>query len=284
MKPSSIIVLKTLLNKATNSKKLLEFLPDNEKKEILDLDQTAFFSVDDFNIERILNNVHYSWLYATLFSLEDSSDAHILMSALSFSIQDKLKKALEISHKPVELSQFAKHYCLLVFLGSLLGEADTLLPKNYLPFSEMNILLELSKVELIKLIDFLALFDVAVDLKKMVDTKSIKLINSSLSSEQKQFLKKISSYQEPYSFAPLLSEWDKTEEQFHKILHKRGLNRLGFALCLSHPDLIWYITHFLDSGRGNSLIKFSEKKISAKVVHHIRAQVLEIINFIRKSR
>ena len=130
-----------------------------------------------------------------------------------------------------------------------------------LPSAPLNSLLYLSKKELIALIDDLAMYDLAAELRQIVETKILKKIYSLLSEEQKKLLKMAVAQRETISFPRLgLDRWDRTEESLRYLLHRRGLVRLGAALSGQDPDLIWYLCHRLDIGRGSALFKFCENK------------------------
>lgn len=283
MNPSSYIVLKTLLNTSSSYEKLIGYLSTKEQERLNKISIDKPFDLSQFDTTNILNEVHYSWFIPTLESIEAVQDRLILMSSLSPTLQEKLKPSLQIKQDIIDLSDGAKEYARLILLSSLIGEEDTLLPAAYLPPSRMNFLLTLNKQELMQLVDFLGLYDLAADIKKIVDTKAIRSISSCLTPKQKTFLSGIRTYQDPSSFPSMLKEWDKKKETFHKLLHKKGLNRLAIALCTSHPDLLWYVSHFLDKGRGSTLLKLTKKKANNKTITMIRSHILDIIQLMRKS-
>jgi hypothetical protein len=102
----------------------------------------------------------------------------------------------------------------------------------------------------------------------------LKKIYSFLTEEEKKFLKNTTAHKEPYAMSRIgLEKWDGTEVSFRHLLHRRGLIRLGAALSGQDPDLIWYICHQLDIGRGMTLYKASLPEpipgISERVIRQI---------------
>jgi hypothetical protein len=275
MKESSYIVLKSILDTNQNFKRLSTFLHSDILKNLDQYDVTNSFDYLNFSTEKILDLIHYSWLIPTFENLD--KDTSFCISALSPKVQAKLKKQFKLESSSINISSIAKEYVILVLLSSLMGSDDTILPIQYLPYSPINILATKTKEELINVINFLALIDLNTQLKKTLNTSTIKMIYKILNKDEKIFLKKVQSFKDPLSFSSFLEKWDGNEENFRKILHKRGLYRFGLALSFEHPDLIWYICHILDIGRGSSLMKMCEKKINSVISNTMQSHILEIV-------
>ncbi len=194
------------------------------------------------------------------------------------SAAKNLAKELLISSDWEELTEVATGYLRHVLIQSLLGPEDRLLPPEYIPDSPLKPLARLSKKELTRIIDFLSLYDLAADLRQIVETKILKKIYSLLSEEEKQFLKTAMAYKEHLVLARMgLDRWDGSEESFRTLLHRRGLSRLAAALSGQDPDLIWTICHQLDIGRGNALFKQCTKEPIHGVSDGIIKQIAELL-------
>ena len=165
-----------------------------------------------------------------------------------------------------------------MLLDSLVGPHDRLLPVDYLPPSPLNKHSEPSKAQLINLIDLLAMHDLAVEIRQIVETKILKKIYSFLSEEQRRFLKLTAARHEVSPPPKIgLDRWDGNEESLRHLLHKKGLARLGSALSGQDPSLAWYVCHLLDIGRGSALFKLCEREGSASAVDTAVRQVEELL-------
>jgi len=279
MRKSSCIVLKSILNTSQNFERLAPFLDDSLFDRLVALDAPKFFSYKHFLSEKILNYVHYSWLIPTLKNLKE--DLSICLACLPEKMKPILSKQFDEKPYSKEITESVKEYIHLILLNSLLGEEDVILPIQYIEYSPINILASKAKNTLIQVIDYLALFDLAKEIRKTLNTNTIKKIYSCLSDGEKKFLKRTQSLSDPVTFSSLLEKWDGTRESFRKILHKKGLYRFGLALCGSHPDLIWYVCHLLDIGRGASLMKLCEKKVNPVISDTIQSHILEILDMLK---
>jgi len=279
MRKSSYIVLKSILNASQSFERLAPFLDEELLNKLASLEAPKAFSYKHFFSENTLNNVHYSWLIPTLKNLKE--DLSFCLASLPEKMRLKLNRQFNVENYPSEITQNAKEYIHLIFLNSLLGDEDIILPIQYLEHSPINVLASKTKKTLIQIIDYLALFDLAKEIRKILNTSTIKRIYSFLSEPEKTFLKRTQSLNDPVSFSSLLEKWDGTEESFRKILHKKGLYRFGLALCGAHSDLIWYVCHLLDIGRGASLMKMCEKKVNPVISSTIQSHILEILDMLK---
>jgi hypothetical protein len=172
------------------------------------------------------------------------------------------------------------------FLFALLYEKlnfSSVKPAAFLAETTLTPLLSLSKPELIELIYYLGIYDLAQELRQIVDKSIIRNVNNALSIKKQRFLKICMHQKEKISVAKLgLMNWKGDGSQLTRVLHRRGLLRLGGALSGQHPDFIWYIVHRLDSGRGNILEKSYSKKEIPVASSALVLQVLGAINFIKK--
>ncbi len=275
---SSLIIFKGLLKNLPYEEQaaLLNFLSDKTKEQF-ELTSNIFVPLDfdKFTFNDLLSSIHYSWLVPFL----EANDKEFFLPLLEKPIASKLKShfnTMEEHRPPVFALQYFKK-CLFDYL---LEDKKDLLPKEYLPDSELNILLDFSKNELILLMDYLSLYDLAIQMHKIVDPKILKKINLYLDDNKKQFLKTKSSYKENFSFPPLALE-DKDESDFLFTLHKRGLNRFAKALSDQDGNLIWYLSHTLDVGRGKTLMKFSKEKTPREIISSITSNIIELLPIIK---
>lgn len=264
--------LKFFLSKEPSRiEELMRFLPPEEKQSLM---QAPAFSLEEGKISELpFEHIHWSWFIAVLqkYPLKEQ---RLFLSALHQSLQKHLSHELGVNPSTIKTSHTLNVF-LRQTLWNELDEDEYRLPIYFLPPSPLNILLDVEKKKLTQLIDLLSLYDLSATSSQIVETKILKKIYSFLSDDEKKFLKAMAGYKEPYPVSRIdLDKWDGTERSFRLALHKRGLSRLGAALSGQHPDLIWYVCHHLDVGRGhalmNSVARVAIPKISESLIEQIK--------------
>ena len=251
------MVLKAFLSRCPPERMvaLERFLPEEER---LILSGLPTFGTAEANISTpLLEEVHWSWFLPTLKSYPEREQSLFLHSLGDFA-KGNLQHELNLPRTVESISGSGRAFMRQILLHSLVGPKEQVIPKEYLPPSSLNVLLKLRKKELTHLIGLLSLHDFAHEMLQIVETKILKKIYSFLTEEEKKILKTTTAHKEPYSVCRIgLEKWDGTELSFRHLLHRRGLARLGAALSGQDPDLIWYVCHQLDIGRGTTLYKCS---------------------------
>ena len=200
----------------------------------------------------------------------------MFLRALGSHAEQNLGHELHLSPAEEPVSESGKAFLRQVLQYSLTGSEGTLIPVDFLPPSSLNDLLNMGKKELVRLIERLSLYDLAHELRQIVETKILKKIYSFLTDDEKKFLKANPAQKEPYPVPRIgLDRWDGTEESLRLALHRRGLARLGAALSGQDPDLIWYVCHQLDIGRGASLYKLCAKEAMPGISEWVIRQIEE---------
>lgn len=274
------MILKAFLSRCPAEKRgsLERFLPEREKLKLSTLPEFGEeITFEGFSNGGMLEQVHWSWFLPTLKTFSKREQG-LFLSALSPLAREQLAQALEISGPLEEITAVAISYLRSQLQSSLVGTHEQLLPVEYLPPSPLNQLLNLSKKELSQLVDRLALYDVAAELRHIVETKTLKKISSCLTEEQKERVKWLSTQKEAHPLPKLgLEQWDGSEESFRTLLHRRGLQRLAIALSGQDPDLIWALSHHLDIGRGNTLFKLCGKEKVVGASEMIQREIEELL-------
>jgi hypothetical protein len=163
-------------------------------------------------------------------------------------------------------------------------EAASLLPKPLLPKSEFDWMLTLSKRELIEVIDLMSMYDLADEVRHVVDRKLLQMIVGRLSQKMQRFLRSCMSQKTKLALAPMhIEQIYQNEAQFRTKLHKRGIQRLSIALSGQGVDFIWYILHTLDIGRGTLLMKQVQKEAQA-TTPAARMQLLVTLQYMKDSK
>jgi hypothetical protein len=280
---SSLIVFKGLLKNegVKEQASLLGFL-SNKMKELVENTPPIFVPLEGekFFFTNLLSEIHWSWMIP-FFETLSMKEKELILYALDETAAKKLQNYFKIHKSNETPSLLAIDYFKTLLFTNILEEKKNLLPIAYLPDSEMNLLLEFSKNELITLIDYLPLYDLSTQMHKIVDPKILKMIDSSLDENKKLFLKSKSSYKETFSFPPLKLSSEKKD--FELTLHKRGINRMAKALSFHDESLTWYLAHKLDFRRGKALLKLSKEKVHPEIAVSITLNIIDLIPIIKNK-
>ncbi|MBI3901269.1 MAG: hypothetical protein HY324_03850 [Chlamydiia bacterium] len=218
--------------------------------------------------------IHWSW-YLLRLERYTKEEQKLFLSILPQQTRNRLNQEIGLPPlPPATLKTPLKKYLEKELIHQM---APHILPPSFLPLSSLNGLLQLSKKHLVHLIDLLSLFDLVIELKQIVETKTLRKIYSFLSEEEKKFLKMIAPTNTP-SHLPW-EGWDGTKQSFRHLLHKRGLKKLKIALTGMEGDLLWYLAHLLDVGRGSFLLKPATTSVPAAIRSEVLAQIEETWNW-----
>ena len=282
---SSFVVLNGFLKKFPPAiqTSLFESLSSQAKQEL----ETAHLPLIDINLKKfctyhLLDEVHYSW-FIPFFEKLSSTEKTYFLQILNPHIRAKLCSHFSIDTTYISLSSAVKSFLKNKTAVSIYDDPN-LLPRDYLPDSELNILLDLTKKELLELLTYLSLFDLAVQMKKIVDPKIIRIIQENLTEDTYKFLLSKRHYSEPFSFLPLNLKNIVERSDFFLLLHKRAILRLAKALSDENTSLIWYVAHRLDIGRGSALINLTLKKAPPEIIKTVTSNIMEVMPIIRKKR
>lgn len=286
MDSSSWISFRYLLDRCEERKKgaLLPFLSleQQEKLKQIKASEKDPFSRCYSTKERV-HGVHYSWLITFLEPFAEQ-DKTTILSALEKPQAQKLKNYFQLKENLIPLKSKAKEYLISAVYKWLISEQKEFLPIEFLPEHPLNPLLNLSKGKLQKLVDFLGLHDLALEMKHIIKSEQIKKIQKVLPKEKQDYLKSLLKIKKHLSFTRLnLDGWDGDGEKLKAILHHRGFNRLAKALFGCHPSLLWHICHKLDTGRAKILRKFFTNINNEEAQAVLTKQVVELIPTVQKS-
>jgi hypothetical protein len=281
----SSIILRLLLNRFHKGPMdaVLKLLPEETAKKV------SSISIQTNNVGAAINvpfdvlkTVHYSWLVKELHELPESILIYLL-GLLPFAQATKLKDALKLKNEIPSFSKAVKPFVVdQVFPFLPFRDAP---PFTSIPESEMSKLAWMKKKELVEVIDFLGLYDLAEEVHNIVDKKILEKIYASLTPKKQSYLKKCLRSKEKLVTNRLnLEYWDGDNSKLLKLLHHRGLVRLGYALCGQDAGLIWHITHILDEGRGKKLLRYINEKDIPGVTKTLREQIQDVSEFFNKVR
>ena len=282
MNEQSRFVLKALISKFHKDKlsDLLRFLPKKESEYISSI---QFNEIDDLSstFKKCFDKVHYSWIIPRIEQCPQKLHYPII-SLLPEPQRTKAGKLLDVPLKNNSGSDFLKKFIRYRYFSSLFD--NNILPSEFLPPSPLNILLNFDKNELIELIDLLAMHDLVKEIRSIINKDLLKKVYSLLTHKEKKALNIcLQNKENVYSKSKsrILNNIEKNT--FRNVLHKKGLIRFGIALHDQHSGLIWHISHLLDTGRGNIVLKYSSVDEGQKFSKFFVDQINRIINMFFKK-
>jgi len=283
MQLKSSLLFKVLLNHfhPGTGESFLKNLPPNEPKEILKQPTTSVETAAALSWpQELIKRIHYSWLAPIIQQFPLLVQTSIVGSLTDYQ-SSGLKKLLKINTFPAELSPPIKTFLLFYLFQK--WQPTEAIPIQYLPPSPLTPLLDLSKNELVEIIDFLAIYDLAESIRHIVDKTNLKAIYLCLSRQQQQFLRLCLHKHEKIAAPKLEIEKCRDPETLKTILHRRGLARLGKALCGQSPRFVWHIIHTLDTGRGGAITQYYQQEEIPRITSLLAQQVLSVINFLKNK-
>ncbi len=259
-------------------KSLLQILPKEESVLILDqaTPQTVI-STAELQPETLINRVHYSWLLLTLEKMPKSI-IRFIVSALPSHQAEKIEQHLQMSPSQHHYADVVKAFFLNKIYNALIDPA--VLPLDFLPKTPLSFLTSCTKQQLMEIINLLGIYDLAEEVRYILNKESLNKVHVCLTARQRQFLRQTLHQKEKVSSSPLnLKQWDGDCKKLAVSMHRRGLVRLGKALFGQHPDFIWHLTHILDTGRGAIIKSHYSLKERPEVAAALTQQVLSVMKF-----
>lgn len=285
MQHKNAIMIRVLMNRYHQGapSMLLDGLTKEDARLILDREIS---SVDPSQViikpnELLKGQIHYSWLQPVIESFSPSMQA-LLVAALPKESSRPLMKLLNLTKLP-KPKPIGESF-LLSILCRKFGKRSVM-PMQFLPETPLSVLTRLSKPELLELIDYLGLYDLAEEIRHIVDKKLLNSIYACLSAKKQHYLRTCLHQKEKLKAASKIGlvNWKGDAAQLGRLLHGRGLLRLSYALSGHSRDFIWHLAHRLDVGRGRILGKnFSDKEIPG-VSSFLAQQVVNTLNFLKRT-
>lgn len=285
MQPKSALMARLLMNRYIkgNQQPFLAVLPQFEAKAILESDTSVNDPLTLLKTpsERIAS-LHYTWLKSALEGFSEEVRP-LLVAPLSKRQSDQLTEALNITPLGHSLAPQVKNYLNRILLSKV-GGSNTVRAPEFLPQGPLSFLIDCSLTEIVELCDFLGLYDIGEELRHIVDKKVLKNVYQCLSPKEQAFLRQCMSTKIKLVAPGLgLDRWKGEPTKLRHAMQARGLLRLGKALSGSHEDLLWYLAHKLDKGRGETLLRYYSKQPISGVTPLLIQQVQNVMNILKKK-
>lgn len=225
-----------------------------------------------FSEKRWMENIHYSWFLPFLEALPKEVQSLFL----ALFPKEAMQELKELLH--VEKITFSPLSRFLLFQMYEKTYDKNVLPRHFLPSSDVNFLLDFSKKELTFLVDLLGIYDLAYEIRQIVDKTLLNKIYATLTKEELSFLNHVVKQSVKWIPPRLnLISWDGDAKKLQTLLHYRGLSRLAMAVCEEDKSYQWHLSRKFDIGRGGVLMKFFSGKYDPAMIPYFKGQVLDII-------
>ncbi len=274
-------ILKTLFNRydANVQEELFKFVTPEIKQKLMEHElQSSNLLPLLYQQQDTLERMHYSWLKPILRQFPEQ-----LIPLFVSSLTPEQAAGFKSSSTPaVHLSQTVKLF-LQNRLYALI-DVDHHQPLELLPITQMTPLAYLNKQDLMNICDFLGLYDLASEVRLIVNKTYLKNIYACLTPKQFYYLKSCLHQKEKLVTPPLGIDPSRQDcPKLKQLIHRRGLLRLGKALCGQHKDLVRYIAHILDTGRGKILLDHYRPDEVPAITSFLQFQVINVMNFLKSE-
>jgi len=283
--PRGAAFLRVLLNKYHKGSPdaLLRRLPQQEEA-LVQATHTATADVRAAGLDpaQELASIHFSWLQPFVESFSDAIRP-VVIASLTDHQAAGLRSLLRIGDQRQPPSTLYRKYLLTELYRRFRDPG--VMPFGLLPETPMHFLAHYTKRQLTQLVDFLGLYDLADEIRRTVDTSHLKTVFGALNPAQREFLRSCLHIKSRLASPKLrLEKWRGNPAQLMVLLHRRGLARLGKALCGQSPDFMWHLTHILDTGRGDILKQYWTNQEIAGITPVLQTQMQAAANFLQLKR
>ena len=265
-----------------NQENLLSYINVAAKEKLQNILKDRPQSIENpESISEQISKVHYSWLIKIIDGFLDE-DKHLIISCLNLFQKNQLYDYYKLDPGQVILKKIAKEFLLLSIHKKLVEPSKEYLPIEMLPSNSLNPLLNLSKKEIVRLINFLGLFDLSSELKRIIKSDLLKRVQKNLDKQEQQFVKVQMKAKETIAFSGLnLDGWDGDKTKLKSLLQHRGMNRLAKSFFGCHQALFWHFLRRIDIGRASVLQKYHTDIKNSDALDVLKKQTLETLTFLK---
>lgn len=280
MNETTATILNAFLGELPPSKKeaLLSLLPADEKSLLKALPPTYLNPIHDYIEESdFLSTIHYSWLLPLLSPLP-RSELLLFLSILTSAQREPLVRELSLRPTYLDLTPLAARFLQTTLYKNIVKTED-ILPLTCLPENSLNALFQLSYDQKSTLIDLLGIYDLAANLRTLIDKKKIEAILRLLTPQERQLLESLIKEKEIIKFPSMhLNKWNNDPKQLRSLLRQRGLNRLAKATTPSHPSFTWHLLHQLDTATAELYTQLAVAVENPRFSEKLQEQLLFLLS------
>lgn len=284
MKPKSRTTLKLLLSYFSpgEEESYLAFLSD-EERELMRGEAPQEGSIEHLLLQPVerIQEIHYSWMVEALKKLS-GPEQYFTVASLPEPQRTKLAEFLQITTLPKALPVPLQSLFLTKFTSKI--ELPDLPHPSFMYKGEFSDLDKLSKEEILDLIDCLGVYDIAAEIRQIVDREQLHRLVKSLTELQQRFLKVALKSNFKWTAVPLgLVSWAGDPVKLARSLHKRGMMRLAFALAPESKDFLRHLSRKLDVKRAKLLEEFVLEERPGDAKESTINQVRSALDFIHQK-
>lgn len=230
----------------------------------------------------LLHRIHWSHLVSPLKQLPSGLRTLIVASLYPDQASSLIPKLGVLPIKD-HLSPPVAEFVAGLFYRDFIAKGAT--PPQLLPPRKLSFLLNYNKEQLMTLADHLGLYDLAADIRHIVDKAELQKLFVALTPSMQKFIK-VCLVQRDWLTPPSLQlkGWNGQRTELLKMIHRRGLERLGKTLSGYPQAVVDFLSHVLDTGRGSVLLKSYSLEALPDIGPSLEAQVLNLVKFINDNR
>lgn len=233
------------------------------------------------NPQTAISPIHYSWIAEAIQKLPRSLTPSLIAS-LGKIQQERICRQLKIALSTLRPPAPAVRAFLLEFLYKNIEGIQETLPLTFTPTYPLSNLVDLDREDILEIFDLLGLQDLAIKTRRIVDKKTLNAIYKSVPLSRKNLFNIFFQTVDKAQFPEIdLSKWSGDSQILAKILHRRGILRLAYALAGYDKDFLWHFTRRLDTGRGRIILRYYSEE-QTPITPILTEQVQSIINIITK--
>ena len=263
MSASTQVLVNLLAQKyAKRWRDYMKYLPD-EQQAIESIEPNPIFSS-----QQLLHDVTHMDPYWVVEAISN----HPLKQCYA-SLFPVLKSYIQVSHTPKTIPSFVRNFLIAELVKSL--DADQIPTIGLLPQEGVYKLVRLSVEQLHCLMELLAMNDLSILVKQVVDQKRLKHLDSALTTLQKKRLQlclKLNCKPTVKALDPKILQL--SVEDLRKKLMEIGLIRCAVALA-DHPHaLVWHVVHKLSCDLAMILTQVYKKKHPVQNISSAKTELM----------
>ena len=236
---------------------LISYLPKKTQEILQDPDQNLNSSAIKMTIEKIMHRIDTShYIYYLNLLPEDEKNLYITAFPKYKQLQFSKDKT---SFRQYKNKKFSNKILYMFFSKSL----EDFPPPIFLPKHPLIEILSEQSIPLSKLVYFLGLFDVVLEIKKIISRECLKQLQKAFSQEEITFLNEIANRKNTILLSPMnLSSYNQNTKELKQLILDRGIYRFAQAIKHIPSEYHFFIKYFLPKELSDKVYKTRNQKIN----------------------